>query len=161
MFYKIVWKKESSNLSSVKIQNLFHFIFHSEKLLKGIEKRENLVIFDAASHELNSISLKSCLNAGPNLYDYIFCILSRLRFQSVTFITDVKQAFLQIVVDKKVTDIFSFLFSDNRFEDSSPHQVLDLYEFYSGWTVAETIKHHFKKLNVTYPGTVCFLNENI
>ncbi|GFV06412.1 integrase catalytic domain-containing protein [Trichonephila clavipes] len=59
------------------------------------------IVYDASSHDANSLSLNS-LHVGPNLYPEIFHILLRFRQNTVAFTADMKQAFLQIMLNEEV-----------------------------------------------------------
>ncbi|KFM62154.1 hypothetical protein X975_06179, partial [Stegodyphus mimosarum] len=124
------------------------------------------IVFDASSHEPGEISLNDCLYIGPNLYPDIFELLLAFRLHPVAFISDIKQAFLQIEVDEKDRDVTRFLFTENPFEDP---QNFITYRFTrvlfgvnsSPFLLAATIKHHLKQYKKTYPATCEFLNDHI
>ncbi|GFY79061.1 integrase catalytic domain-containing protein [Trichonephila inaurata madagascariensis] len=124
------------------------------------------IAYDASSHDANSLSLNSCLHIGPNLYPEIFDILPRFRLNEVAFTADMKQAFLQIMLNKEHRDVTKFLFSN---DPSNESQLPSVYRFTrvlfgissSPFLLSATIKHHLKKYLEKYTDTVNFLNENI
>ncbi|GFT46268.1 reverse transcriptase domain-containing protein [Trichonephila clavipes] len=124
------------------------------------------IVYDASSHDANSPSLNSCLHIGPNLYPEIFDILLKFRLNTVAFTADMKQAFLQIMLNEEDRDVTKFLFSNDPSDES---QLLSIYRFTrvlfgissSPFLLNATIKHHLKKYSEKYTDTVNFLNENI
>lgn len=124
------------------------------------------IVFDASSHDVNEISLNDCLHVGPNLYPDVLDILLRFRLKPIAFTADLKQAFLQIVVDERDRDVSRFLFSDNPGDDSSPSNCYRFTRVLFGlnsspFLLAATIKHHLRLYENVYPETYDFLNDNV
>ena len=66
------------------------------------------VVFDASS-KMYGKSLNQVLHSGPNLLTPLFEILLNFRRHIVAITADIKQAFLQIEIDKKHRDFLRFL----------------------------------------------------
>jgi hypothetical protein len=66
------------------------------------------VVFDASAHENNAPSLNEVLEMGPNLLPEIFPILLRFRLYPIAIVSDIMQAFLQLVLDEKDRDLTRF-----------------------------------------------------
>ncbi|GFY52884.1 integrase catalytic domain-containing protein [Trichonephila inaurata madagascariensis] len=146
--------------------NVTFYLPHREVIRKDRPSSQLRIVYDASSHEANSPSLNSCLHIGPNLYPEIFDILMRFRLNAVAFTVDMKQAFLQIMLNEEDRDVTKFLFSNDPFDES---QLPSVYRFTrvlfgissSPFLLSATIKHHLKKYLEKYTDTVNFLNEII
>lgn len=71
-------------------------------------------VFDASSKGKNSVSLNECLEKGPNLIELISSILLRFRKKKIGLVADIKNAFLQISVNKKDRNYLKFLWYDKN-----------------------------------------------
>ncbi|GFS32225.1 uncharacterized protein TNIN_168651 [Trichonephila inaurata madagascariensis] len=146
--------------------NVTFYLPHREVIRKDRPSSQLRIVYDASSHDANSPSLNSCLHIGPNLYPEIFDILLRFRLNAVAFTADMKQAFLQIMLNEEDRDGTKFLLSNDPFDES---QLPSVYRFTkvlfgkssSPFLLSATIKHHLKKYLEKYTDTVNFLNENI
>ncbi|GFY45995.1 reverse transcriptase domain-containing protein [Trichonephila inaurata madagascariensis] len=96
---------------------------HREVIRKDRPSSLLRIVYDASSHDANSPSLNSCLHIGPNLYPEIFDILLRFRLSAVAFNADMKQAFLQIMLNEEDRDVTKFLFSNEPSDESQPLSV--------------------------------------
>ncbi|GFY61944.1 integrase catalytic domain-containing protein [Trichonephila inaurata madagascariensis] len=146
--------------------NVTFYLPHREVIRKDSPSSQLRIVYDASSHDANSPSLNSCLHIGPNLYPEVFDILLRLRLNVVAFTADMKQAFLQIMLNEEDRDVTKFLFLNDPFDES---ELPSVYQFTrvlfgissSPFLLSATIKHHLKKYLEKYTDTVNFLNENI
>ncbi|GFT13358.1 uncharacterized protein TNCV_1551041 [Trichonephila clavipes] len=59
------------------------------------------IVFDAASHQANELSLNDCLWPGPNLNPNLLDVLINFRLNRVAISSDIRQAFLQICLADK------------------------------------------------------------
>ena len=58
------------------------------------------IVFDASAKYDDEKSLSEPLDKGPCLLPYLFNILSRFRVVKIALIGDIKQAFVQICIEK-------------------------------------------------------------
>ncbi|GFS45902.1 integrase catalytic domain-containing protein [Trichonephila inaurata madagascariensis] len=98
--------------------NVTFYLPHREVIRKDRPSSQLRIVYDASSHDANSPSLNSCLHIGPNLYPEIFDILLRFRLNALAFTADMKQAFLQIMLNEEDRDVTKFLFSNDPFDES-------------------------------------------
>ena len=72
-------------------------------VIKTVAETTNMqIVFDASAKEsTNHPSLNDCLHTGPALQSLLQDILIRNHLKPVIFLGDVKQAFLQIGINKK------------------------------------------------------------
>ncbi|GFY76965.1 integrase catalytic domain-containing protein [Trichonephila inaurata madagascariensis] len=108
------------SLSNSDSNNVTFYLPHRERevIRKDRPSSQLRIVYDASSHDANSPSLNSCLHIGPNLYPEIFDILLRFRLNAVAFTADMKQAFLQIMLNEEDRDVTKFLFSNDPFNES-------------------------------------------
>ena len=66
-------------------------------------------VLDASACVGSNPSLNDCLYPGPNLLGKIFDVLIRFRLNHIAILADIKQAFLNIEIDKEHRDFFTFL----------------------------------------------------
>ena len=67
------------------------------------------IVFDGSSHEDHAPSLDDTLEMRPNLQPEILATLLRFRLHTVDIISDIGQAFLQLILhewDRKMTRFF-------------------------------------------------------
>ncbi|GFV98254.1 DUF1758 domain-containing protein [Trichonephila clavipes] len=87
------------------------------------------IVFDAASHQANELSLNDCLWPGPNLNPNLLDVLINFRLNRVAISSDIRQAFLQICLADKHKDFVRFLWTDSNpriLEKSSLCKFIDL-----------------------------------
>lgn len=86
--------KIESNESSPRLWYLPHFgVIHPNKPSKL------RIVFDAASKS-NGVSLNDNLLTGPDLYNSLLKILMNFRIHKIGFVGDIKEMFLQIMMNK-------------------------------------------------------------
>ncbi|GBO14291.1 hypothetical protein AVEN_259109-1 [Araneus ventricosus] len=114
------------------------------------------IVFDGASHAEGQYSLNDCLNTGPNLYPNLFELLIKFRENAVTYIADIRQAFLQILIDAEDRPFTRFFWKEDL--NSDKLTVLNFTRVLFGLTpspylLAATLKYHFKKNIDLFPET--------
>ncbi|XP_055932864.1 uncharacterized protein LOC129962889 [Argiope bruennichi] len=57
------------------------------------------IVFDGTTHAEGEYSLNDCLHTGVNLYPNLFELLVQFRKNAVAYTADVKQTYLQILID--------------------------------------------------------------
>ena len=72
----------------------------SDKPRESLKLPKIRIVFDASAKYHDEKSLSEPLDKGPCLLPYLFNILSRFRVVKIGLIGDIKQAFLQICIEK-------------------------------------------------------------
>ena len=67
------------------------------------------VVFDASAKNGNEPSLNNCLYAGPCLVRQLYDILVRFHLHNIILMSDIKQAFLNVVIRDEDRDYLCFL----------------------------------------------------
>ncbi|GFV68537.1 integrase catalytic domain-containing protein [Trichonephila clavipes] len=124
------------------------------------------IVFDAASHQANELSLNDCLWPGPNLNPNLLDVLINFRLNQVAISSDIRQAFLQICLADKHKDFVRFLWTDSN-PRIGEKLTLQVYRFNrvifgvnsSPFLLAATIKYHIEKYNEIHPITVQHLDS--
>jgi hypothetical protein len=105
-------------------------------------------VFDA-SCKVNGPSLNECLYVGPNLIAKIFDILVRFRCNKIGLLADIKQAFLNVEIDKEHRNYRRFLWYDSNSEQSQKVVYRFLRVVFgvtsSPFLLNGTIRHHLNK----------------
>ncbi|GBO44249.1 hypothetical protein AVEN_47383-1 [Araneus ventricosus] len=114
------------------------------------------IVFDGASHAEGQYSLNDCLKTGPNLYPNLFELLIKFRENAVTYIADIRQAFLQILIDAEDRPFTRFFWKEDL--NSDKLTVLNFTRVLFGLTpspylLAATLKYHFEKNIDLFPET--------
>ncbi|GFV90673.1 DUF1758 domain-containing protein [Trichonephila clavipes] len=78
-----------------------HYLPHEAIKKEGRVTTSTRIVFDAASHQANELSLNDCLWTGPNLNPNILDVLINFRLNRVAISSDIRQAFLQISLADK------------------------------------------------------------
>ena len=82
---------------------------HRPVIKEQAETTKMRIVYDASARErLSEPSLNDCLHTGPALQPKLQNILIRNRMKPVTLLGDIRQAFLQIGIDKEDRDAFRF-----------------------------------------------------
>ncbi|GFX72450.1 uncharacterized protein TNCV_3601291 [Trichonephila clavipes] len=124
------------------------------------------IVFDAASHQANELSLNDCLWPGPNLNPNLLDVLINFRLNRVAISSDIRQAFLQICLVDKHKDFVRFLWTDSN-PRIGEKLTLQIYRFNrvifevnsSPFLLAATIKYHIEKYSEIHPITVQHLDS--
>jgi len=66
-------------------------------------------VFDASCKLMVGLSLNDCLSEGINMHELIPQIMLRFPLRRLGVISNIKQGFLQITVDKQDQDFLQFL----------------------------------------------------
>ena len=80
-------------------------VIRSDKLTSKVR-----IVYDASSKIGNSPSLNDCLLPGPSLTENLFGVLIQFRLHRYAFSADIKEAFLQIMLDVSHRDFVRFLY---------------------------------------------------
>lgn len=159
----IVEKVENSE---VNVDRPIYYLPHQPVKKEGRVTTSTRLVFDAASHQANELSLNDCLWPGPNLYPNLFDILVQFRLNRFVVSSDIRQAFLQICLTDNHKDALRFLWTDSDPSvDKKPN--LHVYHFNrvpfgvnaSPFLLAATVKHHIEKYKVEHPITVQHLDS--
>ncbi|GFY37639.1 DUF1758 domain-containing protein [Trichonephila inaurata madagascariensis] len=147
-----LWRSSDSN-------NVTFYLPHREVIRKDHPSSQLRIVHDASSHDANSPSLNSCLHIGPNLYPETFDILLRFRLNAVAFTADMKQAFLQIMLNEENTDVTKFLFSNDPSDESQLPSVYRFTRVLFDRTLKSTLQSSCSPLNsrrsLVRPSAVC------
>ena len=86
-----------------------HYLPHQAVIKKDRETTQLCIVFDAASKTKNDLSLNDSLLTGPCLLPLLNDILIRFRIGKYGLVADIKQALLQICLNKEHRDFARFL----------------------------------------------------
>ena len=64
-------------------------------------------------------SLNDVLHSGPCLLPFLQEILLRFRTEKIDLVTDIKQAFLQILINKEQHDLVRFLWYEDIWKENA------------------------------------------
>ncbi|GFT90631.1 DUF1758 domain-containing protein [Trichonephila clavipes] len=78
-----------------------YYLPHQAIKKEGRVTTSTRIVFDAASHQANELSLNDCLWPGPNLNPNLLDVLINFRLNRVAISSDIRQAFLQICLADK------------------------------------------------------------
>lgn len=95
---------------------VFYLTHHAVKKQRR-RKIKWRIVFVSSSQEGNSLSLNDVLGMGPNLLPEVLATLLRFHGHLVAIICDIQQAFLQLSLDRKDSDLTSFLWYKNSEDD--------------------------------------------
>ncbi|GFQ96032.1 DUF1758 domain-containing protein [Trichonephila clavata] len=126
-----------------------YYLPHQAIKKEGRVTTSTRIVFDAASHQANELSLNDCLWPGPNLNPNLLDVLINFRLNRVAISSDIRQAFLQICLADKHKDFVRFLWTDSnpRIEKNPTLQVYRFNRVIFGvnsspFLLAATIKYH-------------------
>lgn len=71
------------------------------------------IVFDAKAQMPGHPSLNQCLHRGPVMLNDLLGLILRLRTSPIAVLTDVKSAFLQILLNENDRDVTRFLWPKN------------------------------------------------
>ncbi|GFU06404.1 integrase catalytic domain-containing protein [Trichonephila clavipes] len=143
-----------------------YYLPHQAIKKEGRVTTSTRIVFDAASHQANELSLNDCLWPGPNLNPNLLDVLINFRLNRVAISSDIRQAFLQICLADKHKDFVRFLWTDSN-PRIGEKLTLQVYRFNrvifgvnsSPFLLAATIKYHIEKYNEIHPITVQHLDS--
>ena len=123
------------------------------------------VLFDVSMKNGNEPSLNDCLYAGPCLLEQLYDILVQFRLRNIILISDIKQAFLNVVIRDEDRDYLRFLWYDNPFSTEPNIIILSFLCVVFGvisspFLLNATIKYHLEHyLNDAKDFVEKFLND--
>ncbi|GFV27961.1 DUF1758 domain-containing protein [Trichonephila clavipes] len=119
---------EKVNDTEINVHKPMYFLPHQAIKKEGRVTTSTRIVFDAASHQANELSLNDCLWPGPNLNPNLLDVLINFRLNRVAISSDIRQAFLQICLADKHKDFVRFLWTDSnpRIGKSSLCKFIDL-----------------------------------
>ncbi|GFU37053.1 uncharacterized protein NPIL_601421 [Nephila pilipes] len=137
------------------VESSFYLPHHAEVREDKVSSRLRIV-FDGAAHEEGQYSLIDCLKTGINLYPNLFELLIKFRENAVAYITDIRQAFLQISIDTEDRRFTRFFWTENL--NSNKIIVLNFTRVFFGLTpspylLAATLKFLFEQYRDLYSET--------
>ncbi|GFS84207.1 integrase catalytic domain-containing protein [Trichonephila clavipes] len=156
---------EKVNDTEINVHKPMYYLPH-QAIKKEGRVTTTRIVFDAASHQANELSLNDCLWPGPNLNPNLLDVLINFRLNRVAISSDIRQAFLQICLADKHKDFVRFLWTDSN-PRIGEKLTLQVYRFNrvifgvnsSPFLLAATIKYHIEKYNEIHPITVQHLDS--
>ncbi|GFW78483.1 DUF1758 domain-containing protein [Trichonephila clavipes] len=85
-----------------------YYLPHQAIKKEGRVTTSTRIVFDAASHQANELSLNDCLWPGPNLNPNLLDVLINFRLNRVAISSDIRRALLQICLADKHKDLYDF-----------------------------------------------------
>ncbi|GFU75138.1 uncharacterized protein TNCV_2055811 [Trichonephila clavipes] len=157
---------EKVNDTEINVHKPMYYLPHQAIKKEGRVTISTRIVFDAASHQANELSLNDCLWPGPNLNPNLLDVLINFRLNQVAISSDIRQAFLQICLADKHKDFVRFLWTDSN-PRIGEKLTLQVYRFNrvifgvnsSPFLLAATIKYHIEKYNEIHPITVQHLDS--
>ena len=86
-----------------------HYLPHRAVIKENRDTSKVRTVFDGSSKQKSQPALNELLHSGPCLLPLLYDILLRFRLGTIAITADIKQAFLQILVDKKDQNFLRFL----------------------------------------------------
>ncbi|GFU30526.1 DUF1758 domain-containing protein [Trichonephila clavipes] len=105
---------EKVNDTEINVHKPMYYLPHKAIKKEGRVTTSTRIVFDAASHQANELSLNDCLWPGPNLNPNFLDVLINFRLNRVAISSDIRQAFLQICLADKHKDFVRFLWTDSN-----------------------------------------------
>lgn len=96
-----------------EINNLGHYLPHCP-VVKMNSTTKIRPVFDASACKKGYPSLNLCLERGPNLIELVPSSLNKFREGEIGLVSDIKKAFLQIIVNKMDRDFLRFFWVINN-----------------------------------------------
>ncbi|GFY23028.1 integrase catalytic domain-containing protein [Trichonephila clavipes] len=159
---------EKVNDTEINVHKPMYYLPHQAIKKEGRVTTSTRIVFEAASHQANELSLNDCLWPGPNLNPNLLDVLINFRLNRVAISSDIRQAFLQICLADKHKDFVRFLWTDSN-PRIGEKLTLQVYRFNrviyifgvnsSPFLLAATIKYHIEKYNEIHPITVQHLDS--
>ena len=114
-----------------------------------MERTKLRIVYDASAKPTKaSLSLNECLENGPALQNTIWNVLTQCRLKPVAITESLKQAFLQIRINKDDRDAIRFhQIKDREILDSVVLRFTCLIfgHLLSPFVLKDTIKHHLER----------------
>ena len=99
-------------------KELVHYLPHHPVVRKDKETAKVRVVFYHSSKMKTQLSLNDVLHSGPCLLPFLQEILLRFRTEKIDLVTDIKQAFLQILINKEQHDLVRFLWYEDIWKEN-------------------------------------------
>ena len=133
-------------------KELVHYLPHHPVVRKDKETAKVRVVFYHSSKMKTQLSLNDVLHSGPCLLPFLQEILLRFRIGKIGLVADIKQAFLQISINKEHRDLVRFLWYENIYKESPELVILQFCRFVFGLTCSPfllngTISAHLEQFN--------------
>ena len=127
-----------------------HCLTHRAVVRCDKETTKVRAIFDASAKNGNEPSLNDCLYAGPCLLRHVYDILVRFRLHIIILMSDIKQAFLNVVIRDEERDYLRFLWYDDPFSTEPNIIILRFLRVVfviisSPFLLNATIKYHLER----------------
>ncbi|GFT39549.1 integrase catalytic domain-containing protein [Trichonephila clavipes] len=152
--------------TEINVHKPMYYLPHQAIKKEGHVTTSTGIVFDAASHQANELSLNDCLWPGSNLNPNLLDVLINFKLNRVAISSDIHQAFLQICLADKHKDFVRFLwtYSNSRIGEKLTLQVYRFNRVIFGinsspFLLAATIKYHIEKYNEIHPITVQHLDS--
>ncbi|GFX93424.1 integrase catalytic domain-containing protein [Trichonephila clavipes] len=84
---------EKVNDTEINVHKPMYYLPHQAIKKEGRVTTSTRIVFDAASHQANELSLNDCLWPGPNLNPNLLDVLINFRLNRVAISSDIRQAF--------------------------------------------------------------------
>ena len=141
------------------------YLPHKPVVRESAESTKVRIVYDAsAKANDDSLSLNDCLETGPPLQNLVWNILVRNRFKPVALAADLKQAFLQIRIQKKDRDALRF----HWISEENPREI-EVYRFtralfglnQSPFLLGGTLEQHLSSQEEQFPTEVAEIKDGL
>ena len=127
-----------------------HYLPHRAVIRCDKETTKVRAVSDASAKNGNEPSLNDCLYAGPRLLRQLYDILIRFCLHNIIMMSDIKQAFLNVVIRDEDGDYLRFLWYDDPFLTERNIIILSFLRvvfgiFSSPFLLNAIIKYHLKR----------------
>ena len=99
-------------------KELAHYLPHHPVVREDKETTKVHVVFDASSKMKTQRSLNDALPSSPCLLPFLQEILLRFRIGKIGLVADIKQAFLQISINKEHCELVRFLWYEDIYKEN-------------------------------------------
>ena len=141
------------------------YLPHKLVVRESAESTNVRIVYDAsAKANDDSLSLNDCLETGLPLQNLVWNILVRNRFKPVALAADLKQAFLQIRIQKKDRDALRF----HWISEENPSEI-EVYRFTRAlfwlnqppFLLGRTLEQHLSSLEKQFPTEVAQIKDGL
>ena len=139
-----------------------HYLPHRSVARCDKETTKTRLVFDASAKNGNEPSFNDCFYAGPCLLRQLYDILVQFRLHNIILMSDIKQAFLDVVIRDEDRDYLRFLWYDDPFSIEPNIIILSFIRvvFGSPFFLNAFIKYHLERhLNDAKNSVEKFLND--
>jgi len=89
-----------------------HYMPHHPVIRQNRSTTKVRVVYDGSAR--TPLSLKDCLQKGPNLIPKLFNVLVRFRCHAITLTSDIEKAYLMIGINQTDQDCLRSLWFENK-----------------------------------------------